>query len=226
MTTEFDVNTRDFFGLINQVKALAGRDDTLPMLNAIRLEVAANELTATATDRYTLGTARLVIDGKTGGDIVGLLPLREVEKLQRIFKPAARTNPTLTLTFGDNGLGVCETASLAGLPNLQVGLPWLDAKFPAFRTILEAPQIGREIAETVGFNADYLARFRHAVRDSEPLVLKPQTHNKVLMIYVGDHFIGAIMPVRLSDANFKVWELAEPKPEPKKRAPRTKKVSA
>lgn len=48
-----------FVGAVTQVAAAAGRDDTLPMLTGIHIEIAGGELQLTATDRFRLAIRRI-----------------------------------------------------------------------------------------------------------------------------------------------------------------------
>jgi DNA polymerase III subunit beta len=53
------VGSDSFASAINQVAIAAGRDDTLPALTGVRIEIAGDTLTLVATDRYRLAVREL-----------------------------------------------------------------------------------------------------------------------------------------------------------------------
>ena len=56
-------------GAVTQVAAAAGRDDTLPMLTGIHMEIQDNRLQLTATDRFRLALRRLSECGTPAAEI-------------------------------------------------------------------------------------------------------------------------------------------------------------
>ena len=58
-TTAGTVNASEFATAVSQVAIAAGRDDTLPMLTGVRLEIKGDRLTLAATDRYRLAVREL-----------------------------------------------------------------------------------------------------------------------------------------------------------------------
>ena len=70
-TTAGTVDSAEFATAVGQVAIAAGRDDTLPMLTGVRLEIDGDRLTLAATDRYRLAVRELGwqpagADGRTG----------------------------------------------------------------------------------------------------------------------------------------------------------------
>src|SRR6266540_3497095 len=53
------VESAVFAAAVSQVAVAAGRDDTLPMLTGVRIELEADKLTLLATDRYRLAVREL-----------------------------------------------------------------------------------------------------------------------------------------------------------------------
>ncbi|MBP3088269.1 DNA polymerase III subunit beta [Corynebacterium sp. sy017] len=53
------INTQLFINAINQVSIAAGKDDTLPMLTGVYMEIDGELVTLTATDRFRLAVRRL-----------------------------------------------------------------------------------------------------------------------------------------------------------------------
>ena len=58
-TTAGTVDSEAFAVAVAQVAVAAGRDDTLPMLTGVRLEIDGDRLTLAATDRYRLAVREL-----------------------------------------------------------------------------------------------------------------------------------------------------------------------
>ena len=58
-TTAGTVDGAEFAAAVAQVAIAAGRDDTLPMLTGVRLEIDGDKLTLAATDRYRLAVREL-----------------------------------------------------------------------------------------------------------------------------------------------------------------------
>ncbi|MDQ6848815.1 MAG: DNA polymerase III subunit beta, partial [Actinomycetota bacterium] len=58
-TTAGTVSSAEFAHAVSQVAVAAGRDDTLPMLTGVRLEIDGPRLTLAATDRYRLAVREL-----------------------------------------------------------------------------------------------------------------------------------------------------------------------
>jgi DNA polymerase-3 subunit beta len=93
-------------GAIGQVATSASRDDTLPMLTAICLDIDGQALTLAATDRYRLAAREVPFEPvRTGASASVLVPAR-------VMVEAARTLPTavpVTIAFGTEGLISFET---------------------------------------------------------------------------------------------------------------------
>ena len=76
---------------VGQVAAAASRDDTLPMLTAICLDITGDVLTLAATDRYRLA-AREVAFTPAEPDLraLALVPARIMVEVARTFPQACR----------------------------------------------------------------------------------------------------------------------------------------
>ena len=77
-TTAGTVGGAEFAAAVSQVAVAAGRDDTLPMLTGVRLEIACEKLTLAATDRYRLAVRELGWNpgDPTAADVQVLVPAR------------------------------------------------------------------------------------------------------------------------------------------------------
>ncbi len=75
---ETGVVSSDLFGqAIGQVAVAAGRDDTLPMLTGIRVEISGEKVVLAATDRFRLAVRELTWSTDIGGHRGGSPGARE-----------------------------------------------------------------------------------------------------------------------------------------------------
>jgi len=58
-TSSGRIGADEFATAVNQVAVAAGRDDTLPVLTGVRVEIEGDDLTLAATDRYRLAVRRV-----------------------------------------------------------------------------------------------------------------------------------------------------------------------
>ena len=66
-----------FAAAVAQVSVAAGRDDTLPVLTGVRLEIEAEKITMAATDRYRLAVRDLAWTPEQSGlSAIALVPAR------------------------------------------------------------------------------------------------------------------------------------------------------
>ncbi|OLR95525.1 DNA polymerase III subunit beta [Actinokineospora bangkokensis] len=118
---------------VSQVAVAAGKDDTLPMLTGVRVEITGDKLTLVATDRFRL--AMREFDWKPSGDVEDaavLVPARTLADAAKALGSAGRTvelalSPTDGL-LGLSGSGRRTTSRL------------LDAEFPRYRQLLPSEQ--------------------------------------------------------------------------------------
>jgi DNA polymerase-3 subunit beta len=80
-TTAGTVDSEEFAAAVAQVAVAAGRDDTLPMLTGVRLEIIGDRITLAATDRYRVGARELAWKPEQD-DIsqVALIPARTLDQ--------------------------------------------------------------------------------------------------------------------------------------------------
>ncbi len=122
-----------FAEAISQVAIAAGRDDTLPMLTGIRVEISGESVVLAATDRFRLAVRELIWSA-AGPDIEAavLVPAKTLAEVAKTGTDGAEVHLSLGsgATVGKDGLlgisgnGKCSTSRL------------LDAEFPKFRQLL------------------------------------------------------------------------------------------
>jgi DNA polymerase-3 subunit beta len=114
---------------VGQVAVAAGRDDTLPMLTGIRVEVTGETLTMIATDRFRLAMRELPWHpGEGVGDTELLVPARTLAETAKSLGSAG--GPVELALSSDDGLfGVAGQARRATTR-------LLDAEFPSVRKLI------------------------------------------------------------------------------------------
>jgi DNA polymerase-3 subunit beta len=127
---------------VQQVAVAAGRDDTLPMLTGIRLEIDGPRLTLAATDRFRLAVRELEWTPEDAGLTTSvLIPART---LADVAKTLAGAGPVeLALSAGDGMLGITGGGRRATTR-------LLDAEFPRFRQLIPAEHTTSAIVEVAG----------------------------------------------------------------------------
>jgi DNA polymerase-3 subunit beta len=124
-----------FAAAVAQVAVAAGRDDTLPVLTGIRLEIDGPTLTLAATDRYRLAVRELAWEpGQSDGQAVALVPARTLADTAKAL--AAGDAVSLALSSGGIGEGLIgfEGDGVGGARRTTSRL--LDGEFPKYRALL------------------------------------------------------------------------------------------
>jgi len=125
---------------VSQVAVASGRDDTLPMLTGVRLEIAGDKLTLVATDRFRL--AMREFGWKPDGhveDAAVLVPSRTLAEAAKSLGTAGRT-VELALASGDGLLGLAGSGR-------RTTTRLLDAEFPRYRQLLPSEQSSAAVIE-------------------------------------------------------------------------------
>ena len=125
------INAGLYAEAIAQVSIAAGRDDSLPMLTGIKVEVAGDKITLAATDRFRLAIREL--DWAPGADVPDdLSALIPAKALADTAKSASG--------IGDVALAIGDGAGLFGFiaDGRTVTTRLLDSEFPKFRQLIPA----------------------------------------------------------------------------------------
>jgi len=131
----------EVFGLaVSQVAVASGRDDTLPMLTGVRLEISGDKLTLVATDRFRLAMREFSWqpDGHVE-DAAVLVPSRTLAEAAKSLGTAGRT-VELALASGDGLLGLAGSGR-------RTTTRLLDAEFPRYRQLLPSEQSSAAVIE-------------------------------------------------------------------------------
>jgi DNA polymerase III subunit beta len=123
-----------FATAVNQVVAAAGRDDTLPVLTAVRVEIDGERLTLAATDRYRLAVRELTWRPEVAGSDAPAAALIPSRTLADAAKALATGGDDVLVAFGSGGGG----ESLVGFENgaRRATTRLLDGEFPRYRSLI------------------------------------------------------------------------------------------
>ncbi|WP_199428820.1 DNA polymerase III subunit beta [Qaidamihabitans albus] len=127
-----------FAQAVGQVAVAAGKDDTLPMLTGMRLEITGSTLTLVATDRFRLAMREFSwqpAEGLTDASV--LVPARTLADAAKSLGASGGT-VQVGLAGGDGLLG------LAGSGRFTT-TRLLDAEFPPYRQLLPAQHTSRAV---------------------------------------------------------------------------------
>ncbi|PZS12683.1 MAG: DNA polymerase III subunit beta [Pseudonocardiales bacterium] len=136
-TTAGTVASSEFATAVAQVAIAAGRDDTLPMLTGVRLEIEGDRLTLAATDRYRLAVRELAWkpDDPSAEPAQVLVPARTLADAAKSLS----TSESMTIALSSSGGTAEGIIGFAGSTNGRASRATtrlLDATFPAYRSLL------------------------------------------------------------------------------------------
>src|SRR3954454_565342 len=123
---------------VAQVAVAAGRDDTLPMLTGVRLEIEGSRLTLAATDRFRLAVRELEWQPEDDNNSAVLIPARTLAEVAKTLSGAGTVE--LALSAGDGILGITGGGRRATTR-------LLDAEFPRFRQLIPAEHTSAAVIE-------------------------------------------------------------------------------
>ncbi|SHE63687.1 DNA polymerase III subunit beta [Streptoalloteichus hindustanus] len=125
---------------VSQVAVAAGKDDTLPMLTGVRLEIDGDRLTMVATDRFRLAMREFTWEPATEVAATSVLvPARTLAEAAKTLG-AAGSRVELSLGSGDGLLGLAGSAK-------RTTTRLLDAEFPGYRKLLPAEHSAAAIVD-------------------------------------------------------------------------------
>jgi DNA polymerase-3 subunit beta len=129
------VDSTTFATAVAQAAVAAGRDDTLPMLTGVRLEIDGDKLTLAATDRYRLAVRELTWQPgpSVATEVNMLVPARTLAEAAKSLSH----NDELTIALSaSNGNGSTDGLIGFSAAGRQATTRLLDAQFPPYRTLL------------------------------------------------------------------------------------------
>lgn len=130
-TTSGSIGGRAFAEAVAQVAIAAGRDDTLPTLTGIRIEIEGASMTLAATDRYRLAVRELVWQPTSSSlSTHALIPARTLADTAKALADVEEVLLALASAGAGDGLVGFEGNSRRTTTRL------LDGEFPKYRSLL------------------------------------------------------------------------------------------
>ena len=134
-----------FAAAVGQVSIAAGRDDTLPVLTGVRLEIEAEKITMAATDRYRLAVRDLAWTPEQAGlSAIALVPARTLADTAKSLASADKV--TVALASGGTGEGLVGFEGSGRRTTSRL----LDGEFPKYKSLLPAESASVATVETAG----------------------------------------------------------------------------
>jgi hypothetical protein len=205
--TEVMVSTTDLRNALRSVVVHAGKDDEVPTLTRVRLYIRQGNIMVAATQRYTVGIGLVSIWTDTAYDnaVLDLTAVQIAELLAMFKSPKEKKHDAgdddLRLRITDRFLTVTDVAGL--VPGKEVTWPRVanDQSFPDLLKLIGQlrAKAGTASAATIHTSGAMMALFRtaSAVYD-QPVTMEPTGEHTVMLISIGESFIGAIMPIKPS----------------------------
>jgi DNA polymerase-3 subunit beta len=133
-----------FASAVAQVSVAAGRDDTLPVLTGVRLEIEGEKITMAATDRYRLAVRDLAwTPEQTGLAAVALVPARTLSETAKALSGADKVTVALA-SSGAAGEGLVGFEGSGRRTTSRL----LDGEFPKYRSLLPSESQSVATVET------------------------------------------------------------------------------
>ncbi|MGI8879136.1 MAG: DNA polymerase III subunit beta [Jatrophihabitans sp.] len=131
-TTAGTVSSSVFAQAVAQVAVAAGRDDTLPMLTGVRMEIDGERLTLAATDRYRLAVRELTWHpaDPSAENVQVLVPARTLADAAKSL--VSGEDVTIALSSSGVGEGLIGFSGTGRRTTTRL----LDAQFPPYRSLL------------------------------------------------------------------------------------------
>ncbi|WP_029899554.1 DNA translocase FtsK [Nocardia brasiliensis] len=197
------VGTADLRHALTAVIVHACTEDEMPSVHRVRLAVDTENITVTATDRFTAGLA--IVSIWHGEDIEGcavdLLP-DDVKKILAIFKAgkdsgADEPDYMLRLDIAPEHVTVTDCSGM--LDGRALKVPRLPADTGILcvvpKLIAEQHGSGPTLLADMVVGGEFLARFKAAANAyGEPLEIEAHVASRGLLMRCGESFLGMLMP--------------------------------
>lgn len=200
--TSITVDTKDLYAALRSVSVHASPDPDEVITHRVRLSVA-QDLTITATNRYTAGMALVSIEEHGDGEVghIDLAPL-DVKEITSLFKPSKDAQDEM-LRIAADGDHVTVTDCSGLFDGKQYRLPRRDSPeiFPDIPKLVAAILAQTAMTpERLEVNGILVGLFTAAAKAyGSTLTIEPTGDRTSLVIGCGESFIGLLMPVRTSE---------------------------
>ncbi|MBM7784350.1 DNA polymerase III subunit beta [Tenggerimyces flavus] len=137
---------------VAQVAIAAGRDDMLPVLTGVRIEIEGSSVTLAATDRYRLAVRELSWSPERPDvSATALVPARVLADTAKSFTSGSEVTIALATPGSGGGEGLVGFAGQTGGGMRRTTTRLLDGEFPKYRTLFPPEQQTIARIETAPF---------------------------------------------------------------------------
>lgn len=200
------VRSFDLHNMLKSALLFAGKDDTLPMLTCVKLELIGDYLVASTTDRFRLALIRIRVEQGLGDDTDGpfsvLLDRKQVAAALPALKTAVRDADwqKVVLTSEDKMVSWRQTEGVSG----TFADHSADYQYPTFARLIQpdpGPVAESPQSSTVCLDSAYLADWAKAAwTKGASMIIEPgATNAKPVTIRIGTYLLGIQMPLRPND---------------------------
>ncbi len=134
------VRSDAFAAAVSQAVTAAGRDDMLPVLTGVRLEIEGPRISLLATDRFRLSHRELEWDpGATDISAAALVPAKVLADTAKSLTSGSEVTIALSTSGAGEGIIGFEGASGGGIRRTTTRL--LDGEFPKVRTLFPSEHL-------------------------------------------------------------------------------------
>jgi DNA polymerase-3 subunit beta len=173
-----EINAAVFAEAVAQVAIAAGKDDTLPTLTGIRMEIEGQSITLAATDRYRLAVRNFTWSPTTSSiSTQALIPARTLAETAKALANAEGV--TLALAQAGEGLIGFEGNGRRTTTRL------LDGEFPKYRSLLPSESAGIATIEITAL-ADAVKRVALVAERNTPVRLAFEGSEVILRAGAGE----------------------------------------
>ena len=134
------VNSEVLAAAVAQAVTAAGRDDMLPVLTGVRIEIEGSRVSLLATDRFRLSHRELTWEpGATDASAAALVPAKVLADTAKSLTAGAQVTIALAASGAGEGIIGFEGAAGGGVRRTTTRL--LDGEFPKVRTLFPSEHL-------------------------------------------------------------------------------------
>lgn len=175
-----DIEAALFASAVAQVAIAAGRDDTLPTLTGIRMEIEGGNIVLAATDRYRLAVREFSWNPKSSSiSVNALIPAKTLADTAKSLSTTDLV--TIALSAGGSGEGLIGFEGAGRRTTTRL----LDGEFPKYRTLLPSEAATVASVDTSAL-ADAVKRVALVAERNTPVRLAFDGSEVVLRAGAGD----------------------------------------
>lgn len=173
-----EINAAVFAEAVAQVAIAAGKDDTLPTLTGIRMEIEGQSITLAATDRYRLAVRNFTWSPTTSSiSTNALIPARTLAETAKALANAQG----VTLALAEAGEGLIGFEGNGRRTTTRL----LDGEFPKYRSLLPNESAGIATIEVAAL-ADAVKRVALVAERNTPVRLAFEGSEVILRAGTGE----------------------------------------